>query len=367
MLKKLKKLIKNVLAITWIRRVYEFINRVILEIFASNRLFATLYSILGLLTFNREQYAVLKARRNYYRNYNKDRSSSVELRRNIHRLEKGMIMRPRRSIFAKDYIGETVEYYERASNRYNNNKSIMDETELQWAHDVLDRYFSIVDTSDKIINVAYRRYQETLSGYACKNKEIKAPHPHKEGQKSDISYDEMLKLALQRRSVRWFKKNKVPRMLIDQALMVSRQSPSACNRLPYRFRVFDDPKLVKKIANLPFGAAGYAHQIPTIIVVTGELDYYFSPRDRHIIYIDASLAAMSFMFALETLGLSSSVINWPDFEPLEIKMQKTLGLDVSERVIMLIAVGFADPDGGVPYSQKKDLESIRTYNEISKK
>jgi len=367
MLKKLKTLIKNMLAIKWFRKSYEFINRLILEFFASNRVFATFYSILGLLTFNREQYAVLRARRNYYRNYNKDRSNSVELRRNIHRLEKGMIMQPRRSIFARDYIGETIDYYEKFSTSYNKNKSIMDETELQWAHDVLGRYFSLVDTNDKVIGSAYVKYQETLGGYACKTKEIKVPHPHKDGQKSDISYDEMLKLALQRRSVRWFRKKSVPRKLLDQALMVGRQSPSACNRLPYKFRVFDDPKLVKKIASIPFGATGYSHQIPTIIVVTGELDYYFSPRDRHIIYIDASLAAMSFMFALETLGLSSSVINWPDFEPLEIKMQKALGLDASERVVMLIAVGFADPNGGVPYSQKKNLDSIRTYNELPKK
>lgn len=365
MLKKLKKIIKNLLAITWIRKTYETINRSILEVFASNRFFAAIYSVIGILTFNREQYAVLRGRRDYYRNYKKDRSSSVELRRNIHRLEKGMIMRPRRSIFARDYIGETIGYYEQVASRCSNSKSVMDATELQWAHDVLGRYFSLVEAGDRVIDDARRRYDNTLGSYVCDNYEVKAPHSHKDGQKCSISYDEMLKLSMQRRSVRWFKDKKVPRKLIDQALMVGRQSPSACNRLPYKFRVFDEPDLVKKIAGIPFGAAGYSHQIPTIIVVTGKLDNYFSPRDRHIVYIDASLAVMSFMFALETLGLSSSVINWPDFEPLEIKMQKTLGLDVSERVIMLVAVGFADPSGGVPYSQKKDLESIRTYNELS--
>jgi nitroreductase len=123
--------------------------------------------------------------------------------------------------------------------------------------------------------------------------------------------------------------------------------------------------MVKIVAGLPFGAEGYAHQIPTVVVVVGKLESYFSPRDRHAIYVDSSLSAMSFIFALETLGLSSSVINWPDFEPLEAKMQKTLGLDVSERVVMLIAVGYADPNGGIPYSQKKSLDVLRTYNKLS--
>jgi len=367
MLKRLKNIAKGILAITWLRRTYETSNRVVLEIFASNRILATIYSILGILTFNREQFAVLKGQRNYYRNLDKKRLTHIELRRNIHRLEKGMIMRPRRPIFASDYIGETIDFYEQIIKQYQDDKGSVDLPELQWAHDVLGQYFYIVETNNKLVNNACKRYQATLKIYNYDNKETKVPYPSKDRQKSDVSYDDLLMLSMQRRSIRWFQQKKVPRKLIDQALRVGRQSPTACNRLPYEFKIFDEPELVKKVADIPFGTAGYAHQIPVIVVVVGKLSNYFSPRDRHIIYVDSSLAAMSFMLALETLGLSSSVINWPDFEPLEIKMQKTLGLDTSDRIVMLIAVGFADPNGGVPYSQKKGLNIIRTYNEISKK
>src|SRR5690606_1780617 len=152
----------------------------------------------------------------------------------------------------------------------------------------------------------------------------------------------------------------------DKALLVARQSPSACNRLPYEFRIFDDPDMVRQVASIPFGAAGYGHQVPTIAVLVGRLNHYFSPRDRHVIYVDASLAAMSFMLALETLGLASSVINWPDFEPLEHKMQKTLRLDDDERVIMLLAIGYAGPEGLVAYSEKKPLEVVRRYNDLGR-
>ena len=73
---------------------------------------------------------------------------------------------------------------------------------------------------------------------------------------------------------------------------------------------------------------------------------------------------MAFMLALETVGLASCAINWPDFEPLERKMQRTLGLELHERPIMLIAIGYADPNGLVAYSQKKELGSFRSYNRI---
>ena len=63
---------------------------------------------------------------------------------------------------------------------------------------------------------------------------------------------------------------------------------------------------------------------------------------------------MQLMLALETLGLSTCAINWPDIESREKMLDSLLSLGKHERTIMLLAVGYADPDGGIPYSQKKD-------------
>lgn len=359
MLKKLKRIAKRLLAITWIRRSYEVFNRVFLETFGSSRILTHLYFVVGFLTFNREQSAVLRGRRNYYRNKNRDRLSHVELRRNIHRLEKGIIMIPRREVFARDYITETVEFYESAAKQCRVAPETMDASEMAWAHDVLTEYFRVNTGSHPIVDSARERFA-MIDFTASSGDKI----PHAKTQTSTVSYEQLQELAMQRRSVRWFAQKEVPRGLIDKALLVARQSPTACNRLPYEFRVFDDPQMVRTVANLPFGTAGYADNIPVVVVVVGKLESYFSPRDRHAIYVDSSLAAMSFMFGLETLGLSSSVINWPDFEPLEAKMQKTLGLDVSDRVVMLIAVGYSHADGLVPFSQKKELDTFRSFNKL---
>lgn len=364
MMKKLKNMVKDLLAIKWVRNTYEKLNLFILSIASSNRLFATIYSIPGFITFNREQYAVLSGRRDYYRNLSKKRQSHVELRRNVHRLEKGMIMQPRRAVFARDYIEETLGFYEEAVGQCSVDQASIDISEVEWAYSVLDKYFATVDDSNQVINDCRSRFEQSKEVYQPKDKIQKSPFKRKDGVKSNVSYDDLLDLSTQRRSVRWFKDKPVPREMIDKAMMVGRQAPTACNRLPYEFKVFDEPELVKKISDIPFGAAGYSHQIPSIVVVVGDLRNYFSPRDRHAIYVDSSLAAMSFMFGLETLGLSSSVINWPDFEPLEIKMQKTLGLQTGQRVVMLIAVGYADPEGEIPFSQKKEIDNIRTYNSI---
>lgn len=357
MLNRLKRIAKQLLAITWIRRVYEAVNRVFLETFGSNRLLTHLYFVASIITFNREQAAVLRGRRNYYRNKHRDRLTHVELRRNIHRLEKGLVMRPRRDVFARDYIIETIEFYEEAARQSLANPDSMDKSEMSWAHDVLTEYFRVATGEDDTIAAARARFEAT--GYQAEPTG-RIPHPKK--HLSDISYNQLEQLVLQRRSVRWFDERPVPRELIDQALLLGRQAPTACNRLPYEFRIFDDPQMVRTVSAIPFGTAGYGHNIPAIAVVVGKLDSYFSPRDRHAIYVDGSLAAMQFILALETLGLSSSVINWPDFEPLERKMQKTLDLSLTDRVVMLIGFGYAHPEGLVPYSAKKELDTFRRYN-----
>jgi nitroreductase len=356
-IKKLKNIAKNLLAIPAVRKSYEGANKAVLAVGGGSRVGATAYSVLGFGTFNREQYAVLSGRRAYYRNLSRERVTHVELRRNVHRLEKGILMQPRRSSFAGDYILETVHFYSVAVKRASG--TTIDATELQWAHDVLREYFLIVDDSNPAVRKARAEFE--VLEHLSEPGEAK-PYAHSSIKRSDLTYDQLLQLSQQRRSVRWFADRPVEREKIDRALEVGRQSPTACNRLPYEFRIFDDPEMVQKVAGIPFGAAGYSHQIPTLVVVIGRLDSYFSPRDRHVIYVDASLASMGFMYGLEAQGLSSSVINWPDFEPLEQKMSRTLRLAPHERVIMLMAVGYADPDGLVAFSQKKDLEVLRKYN-----
>lgn len=363
MLDRLKDIVKRLLAIGWLRKAYELCMRGIAELFGAHRLLAIPYSIVTFPVFNREQFAVLRGRRNYYRNLARRRRSHTELRRNVHRLEKGLSMQPRRPVFALDYLEETLDFYERAVAGHAEQPGGIEVDELAWAHNVIEEYFAHATSDHPVVARARARFIATEQRFRPQDGQ-RRPFLRRDSVEASVAYGDLLALARRRRSVRWFTNEPVPRELIDQALLVARQAPTACNRLPYEFRIFDDPEMVRKVASIPFGSAGYAHQIPVIAVVVGRLSHYFSARDRHVIYVDSSLAAMGFMLALETLGLSSSVINWPDFEPLESKMQRTLHLDHDERVIMLIAIGHADPDGLIPYSEKKALDILRSYNNL---
>ena len=150
--------------------------------------------------------------------------------------------------------------------------------------------------------------------------------------------------------------------MIERALSVAAQAPTACNRQPFMFRIFDEPHLVEQVLSLPMGTAGYGQNIPAVIVLIGQQRNFMHERDRHLIYIDGALAAMSFAFALESLGLASCLINWPDVEELEAKLAKLIHLEPDERPVMLIGFGYPDPEGLVAASVKKNIDGISRYN-----
>lgn len=282
------------------------------------------------------------------------------LRRNIHRLEKGLIMRPRRAVFATDFVEETLRIYVQAVNR-----ALKDgwNSELAWAQDVLTDYFAVVDRQNPIIAAAYAQFITVESGRSGQAAETLRRVPYmRDTSEPPVSFDAFMALSRRRRSTRWFEDKPVDLALIDQALAAAAQSPSACNRQPFNFRIFNIPNRAAEITAVAMGTKGFAHNVPAVAVVVGQLRAYPYERDRHIIYIDASLASMSFMYALETIGLASCPINWPDQEPQESIMKRKLDLADDERVVMLIAFGYPDEQGMIPYSSKRDVSDIRVLD-----
>lgn len=326
---------------------------------AGNRFAAAAYYALGNHELLREARAVAAGQLRYAADHRAAAGSYYLLRRNVHRLEKGLIMRPRRAVFAADFIDETVAIFAQAMSAAAGDWN----SELVWADDVLSDYFEAVDVSDPRIAPAHARFLAVeKAARAPTNQPRAVPYARDLATPPPVGFDQFMALTRRRRSVRWFDDRSIDRDLVDRALEAAAQSPSACNRQPFHFRIFDEPALAQRVTAIAMGTKGFSHQVPAVAVVVGQLRAYPYERDRHVIYIDGSLAAMSFMFALESMGLASCPINWPDQEPHESRMKEAIGLADDERVVMLIAFGWPDPEGQVPYSNKRAVEDLRRYN-----
>jgi nitroreductase len=281
------------------------------------------------------------------------------VRRNTHMIEKGLTMRPRRAEFALDYIQQTVASFEAI---LTDSQLEVPGSELHWMLSVLREYFEATASSENpAIAASRRRFAELTTHF---DHEVFTFGPHNPEPSKAVDIDDLISLAQSRRSVRWFLPDPVPREKVEKALEVAIEAPTACNRQPYRFEIFDEPESVAKVAAIPMGTKGYAQQIPGIIVIIGDLSAFFDERDRHLIYIDSCLAAMGLVHGLEAQGIGSCCINWPDMASREKAMRELLGLKTHERVIMLVAYGLPDADALVPFSAKKSLNAARSYRTL---
>jgi nitroreductase len=352
-----RKFLKRFISENTVRKIEGFRDQFktsIIPFFSKSSFLSSVYFNLFSGAFKREYRAVMSGMANYQKESQTEQQTQYKLRRNTHRIEKGLLMRPMKNVFARDFIYETVQVYQAALQ----NGQLSDPCELEWSHDVLTEYFHKVGSDPEVdkARALFKTIQPAL------DQEVEQKIPYSLGEKKQyVDYEEFLKLANSRKSVRWFLKKPVPRESLDKAVELASKAPSACNRQAFEYFIIDDQDLAQKVVKIPGGARGVEENIPVVVAVVGKLRAYQQEYDRHIIYIDGSLSAMSFILALETLGLSSCVINWPDKASNDNQATRLLSLLPDERVIMLIAVGYGDPEGKVAFSQRKSLPLMRRY------
>ncbi|WP_430932471.1 nitroreductase family protein [Saccharicrinis sp. 156] len=355
----MKALIRNILGEEFINDIFQkyfrwkekvqygIIYPILLKIpFAPN--FYFLFS----KSFGSEMKMFVGARMDYIKKQHHKTENLFLLRRNIHRLEKGLIMKNRRKIFALDYIEETVTLLKSLIASKNDNDQI------NWACDILNQYFEVTDAHPKRDNAL--KIFSTISANRNSDRSFGpfiVPENNKEDQYS------FAVLAKKRKSVRFFEPNNIPeRSLMDKAVELAALAPSSCNRQPFSFRIVDNPELVKKMAVLPGGTKGFSDEIVAMVAVVGQMNVSPSISDRHLMYIDGSLASMNFMLALESLGIASCPLNWPEDKNKDNKVRALLSLGDFERPILMIAYGYAAKDGKLAYSVRKPLDQLRRYN-----
>ena len=273
-------------------------------------------------------------------------------RRNIHRIEKGLLYKQLKDVFAEAYILETVNYLSQIKS-----VGVADKNTIAWGEAVLNQYFKTCLHTKKVAE-AYRLYQ---SLEPQNSQPTWHPYPEKCRPELSVEYGALYQLALRRRSVRYYLNTTVEFNVVEKAMKVAALSPSACNRQAFKFLFYNDKRIVKAISEIQEGIAGY--EIPSVVVVIGSYRGYFDERDLNVPIIDSSLAVMSFLFALETLGLSSVCMNWPSLPDWDKRVRQLIHLEEDEFVIMLIGIGYPDPEGKIPYSAKREVSELILCNE----
>ncbi|WP_010662398.1 nitroreductase family protein [Marinilabilia salmonicolor] len=335
-----------------LREVAELL--VVLPILKKSGLLRRFYFAFFSSTFSAEMRQYIHGRYFYLKRSRGPVFNESLLRRNVHRLEKGLMAEERKPVFGLDFIGQTVQQFS-ASVAEAGPSDLND-----WAFDILNEYFKIVGESPVIHDACQYFssvvYTKSLPGQS-KLPFVKLP-PDAD------AFTHFQKLLNIRKSVRSFVPGSNPsRDQIQQGVRMAATAPSSCNRQPFRFIVLEDRESVVAVSKLAGGARSFAEGIPSLAVVVGSTSVSPSPGDRHLMYIDGSLASMNFMLALESMGVSSCPINWPDNKTPEKALRKIVALEKFERPVMLIAMGQAAGTGLVACSVRKGVPELLEFHQ----
>ena len=132
MILKIKSLIQKLLGITFIKKIFNLVNLIIYYLVSRLSFISTFFMSFITLGFNREQQAVALGIYNFYKNSSSTKEINWSLlRRNTHRLEKGLIMKPQKKLFALNYIEETVNEFIKIKEEHDNQT-------IKWTLNVLE-------------------------------------------------------------------------------------------------------------------------------------------------------------------------------------------------------------------------------------
>lgn len=161
-------------------------------------------------------------------------------------------------------------------------------------------------------------------------------------------------LLFSRHSIRYFSKIEPSDSIIEEALILAQQTPSACNRQGWKTHVFRDSKCYA-LLKWQGGCNGFEEEIPCAILVTSNLKAFLS-YEVHQAYVDEGLYAMNLINALHYLGLGTI--------PLSVaftcgKLSELISFDIPRNEVPIVIIGCGNMESvfNIAVSTRKHIQT----------
>ena len=173
------------------------------------------------------------------------------------------------------------------------------------------------------------------------------------------SSSEYFDFVSSRYSIRQFSPEHSPTVQdIEVAVKAAAQTPSVCNRQPWRLHLVAQSALSQELLKLQNGNAGFGDQAAFIGVVTCDLSSFEGAGERNQVYIDGGMFAVSIAYALHASGIGTCFLNWSVTANADRKIRELIEIPLSHAVITLVAIG------GIPVELKVAQSPRRNHKEL---
>lgn len=275
-----------------------------------------------------------------------------------HSVEKGLLFSKTKFGFAEDKIIRLNKLLKNEKVILNSQKS-----QISIAFSIMCEYYELhkannFDISSFFAEQDYLRYKEILdSSYDPK---FSGVYEFTKEQFFDHSISSFDKFSDSRKSVRNFTGNIIDDSLIEKAVHLSKNAPSVCNRQPSKVYYIKDKIKIDKVLDVQAGLNGFSENINQLLVVTTDVNYYYSIGERYQFYIDGGVYLMNLLYALHFYNIAACPANWAKEKDDEKKIKQLIPIKDSEKVICLIAIGEADQNFRTTLSKRRELKELLT-------
>ncbi len=153
----------------------------------------------------------------------------------------------------------------------------------------------------------------------------------------------MLDLLMNRRSIRKYKDQEVPKEIIDKIIQGALTSPSGRNKKPWELVVVTDKEILTRLGNARGPASWPMKNAPLGIVVVAD------PEVTDVWVEDSSIIATVIQLTAQSLGLGSCWLQVrkrlsEDGKEVEKNVKEILNIPENYRVECMISLGYPDEE-----------------------
>lgn len=271
-----------------------------------------------------------------------------------HVIEKGLIMPNTRIGYGKDRIELLIKLLKLYDSKFDSISNVHYNSALK----VLEVYLDLHKKTD--LDLDYIKLFLNKNGF--KNKMQGGYYNLNKQSFIKEAQSNFLDLTKVRKSIRNFSNETVSIDDIRHAIKIAQSSPSTCNRQASRVYLLTNKKKIENVLKLQSGSRGFGNKIDKLLMICFDIKSYQGSGDRYTGYIDASLFAMTLIYALTYKGLGSISLNWSKRKELDLKLREIINIQNSHNVVFFIGVGHLNEATKIAVSKRYNLEDIIIYN-----
>lgn len=161
--------------------------------------------------------------------------------------------------------------------------------------------------------------------------------------KSNVSFEDFVKLVKERRSNRDFLDRQVEQKDIENLKCLANWASSSCNKQPIEIYATNDPTLAAECLKCCKGGTGFSAHIPSFWAFTCSIVGYVWPSEIYLPVVDTCLGVQNVMLGATSLGMSGTLLSWAQkSEEEESKLKNLLNIPLHHQIILCGVIGYAN-------------------------